>query len=49
MAYISHEGKTGELMGKNINYQTTEDVSRLWDGFSDEEETPVSVSELPAI
>ena len=49
MAYISHEGKTGELKGKNINYQTTEDVSRLWDGFSDEEETPVSVSELPAI
>ena len=49
MAYISHEGKTGELKGKNINYQTTEDVSRLWDGFSDEEETPASVSELPAI
>ena len=49
MAYISHEGKTGELKGKNINYQTAEDVSRLWDGFSDEEETPASVSELPAI
>lgn len=31
MAYISHEGKTGELKGKNINYQTPEDVSRLWD------------------
>ena len=27
MAYISHEGKTGELKGKNINYQTAEDVS----------------------
>ena len=49
MAYISHEGKTGELKGKNINYQTPEDVSRLWDDFSDEEETPASVSELPAI
>lgn len=49
MAYISHEGKTEELKGKNINYQTTEDVSRLWDDFSDEEETPASVSELPAI
>ena len=43
------KGKNRGTKGKKYQLSNGGGRKRLWDGFSDEEETPASVSELPAI